>query len=461
MSTIRNTKVMSIIRNTTAMTKKALLLFLYVAMSWQLSSCSDSEPTTLTDLSIGQTAIQLTGLSDIPAGFEVLLRNISTGSVFTQQTDSRGTATFQVTPGIYEATVTESRSSEGYAYTFNGVSGQIIVRKDQVTPVSIQLKSARTSQVIIKELYCGGCMMDNGVSRFQYDKCVILYNNSSQPAVLANLCFGMGTPSNAHSLNGNYSDDGRLNYEAEGFIPVANGIWYFPDTLRIAPFKQVVVNIQGAIDNTQTVSQSINYANADYYCMYDPESGYTHTGYYPTPAAVIPTSHYLKAVRYGLGNGWALSVSAPALVIFQTHDILPADYASNTANLWYDSGDISQISACLKVPNTWIVDAIEVFSSGFADNSLKRLTADVDAGYVWLTNYQGHSLYRYVNSEATEALPENAGRLVYGYSLGINANPSNTIDAEASIRNGAHIIFQDTNNASNDFHERQQCSLKE
>jgi hypothetical protein len=113
------------------------------------------------------------------------------------------------------------------------------------------------------------------------------------------------------------------------------------------------------------------------------------------------------------------------------------------------------------VPNSWIVDAIEVFSSGFAYNSLKRLTADVDAGYVWLTNYQGHSLYRYVNSEATEALPENAGRLVYGYSLGINANPSNTIDAEASIRNGAHIIFQDTNNASNDFHERQQCSLKE
>jgi hypothetical protein len=34
------------------------------------------------------------------------------------------------------------------------------------------------------------------------------------------------------------------------------------------------------------------------------------------------------------------------------------------------------------------------------------------------------------------------------------------IDAEASIQKGAHIIYQNTNNATNDFHERQLCSLR-
>ena len=92
---------------------------------------------------------------------------------------------------------------------------------------------------------------------------------------------------------------------------------------------------------------------------------------------------------------------------------------------------------------------------------MKRLTADIDAGYVWLTNQQGHTLYRNVDKETTESLPENSGRLVYNYALGVgtSTDPSG-IDAEASIRNGAHIVYQDTNNSSADFHERQKCSLR-
>jgi hypothetical protein len=131
--------------------------------------------------------------------------------------------------------------------------------------------------------------------------------------------------------------------------------------------------------------------------------------------------------------------------------------------MWYDGGQVgSQVWACVKVPNEWIVDAIEVFSSGYKDSSMKRLTSDIDAGYVWLTNYKGHSLYRNVNQAATEALPENAGKLVYNYTLGVNGttDPSG-IDAEASLRQGAHIIYQDTNHSTNDFHEREKCSLRD
>ena len=63
---------------------------------------------------------------------------------------------------------------------------------------------------------------------------------------------------------------------------------------------------------------------------------------------------------------------------------------------------------------------------------------------------------------AVRALEEHEGKLVHHYQKGVDSStdPSG-IDAEASRKNGAHIIYQDTNNSTNDFHERQQCSLKD
>lgn len=326
------------------------------------------------------------------------------------------------------------------------------------------LPDQNVDQIIIKEVYNGGCPKDEGTESFIQDKCIILYNNCPQQAVVNNLCFGFATPYNAEAPSNNviYGDDGRLVYEDEGFIPALNGIWYYPHSLVIEPYSQIVVNVHGAIDNTKTYSKSVNYANKDYYCMYDPESGYNNTLYYPTPADVIPTSHYLKTVKFGQGNAWALSLTSPALFIFQPKDVSPMSYATNADNLWYAPGEAHDaIHACVKIPGEWIIDAVEVYNAAKKEDCKKRLTADLDVGYVYLTNKLGHSLYRNVDQEWTESLPENKGKLVYGYALGVDdsTDPSG-IDAEASMRNGAHIIFQDNNNSSDDFHERQQCSLR-
>lgn len=338
----------------------------------------------------------------------------------------------------------------------------LFVNQEEELPT---LPDQNVDQIIIKEIYNGGCPMDEGTDMFHMDKCIILYNNCPQQAVVNNLCFGMATPYNAESpsINTIYGEDGRLVYESEGFTPAQNAIWYYPHSLVIEPYSQVVINVHGAIDNTQTYSQSVNYANKDYYCMYDPESGYNNTKYYPTPADVIPTSHYLKTVKYGQGNAWPLSTTAPALFIFQPQNMDPVTFANNADNLWYAPG-VAQtpVYACVKVPNEWIIDAVEVFNAAKKEDSKKRLTADLDVSYVYLTNKLGHSLYRNVDKEMTESLAENNGKLVYGYALGVDGSTdASGINAEASIRNGAHIIYQDNNNSSEDFHERQKCSLRE
>jgi len=167
-------------------------------------------------------------------------------------------------------------------------------------------------------------------------------------------------------------------------------------------------------------------------------------------------------VKYGKANTWPLSVTSPALFLFQMQDVSPVDYGTNADNLWYAPGEAhDDVHACLKVPAEWIIDAVEVFNGAKKESCMKRLTADIDAGYVYLTNKLGHSLYRNVDKEMTESLSENSGHLVYNYALGVDGStdPSG-IDAEASIRNGAHIVFQDNDNSSEDFHERQKCSLR-
>ena len=113
-----------------------------------------------------------------------------------------------------------------------------------------------------------------------------------------------------------------------------------------------------------------------------------------------------------------------------------------------------------KVPNKWIVDGIEVFKKG-ESGALKRLTEAVDAGYIETTGRLGYALYRNVDKAATETLDENKGKLVYNYNGGAEGSTDPCgIDAEASLKNGARIVFQDTNNSSKDFHLRAKSSLR-
>lgn len=324
-----------------------------------------------------------------------------------------------------------------------------------------KLEDKNVDQLIIKELYNGGCPKDGTTGYFQQDKGFVLYNNCPQQIVVNNLCVGFADPYNAHAMNDWIKDD-KLLYADSAFIPALDGIWYFQEPLVLEPYSQIVVSCMGAIDNTQTYSQSVNYANPDYYAMYDPESGYKNTKYYPTPSDTIPASHYLKAYRLGQSNAWALSVTSPAFFIFQTKDVSPAEFASNPDNWTYEPGaQQTPVFRNLRVPNDWIIDGVEVYQTSKVSMSAKRLTDDVDAGYVKLTNRLGHSEYRNVDKEATEAIDDNAGKLVYNYSLGVDdsTDPSG-IDAEASIKNGAKIVYMDTNNSTNDFHERQKFSVR-
>ncbi|MDR1524067.1 MAG: DUF4876 domain-containing protein [Tannerella sp.] len=397
-------------------------------------------------------------------GVEVKLTN-TTGSVSDAVTDNTGKAVFTVPAGVYEASATDVRYGIGESFIYSGIKSSITITDAWVNTevVQLTLSESKKGQVVIKELYNGGCQKDDGSGSFQMDKYVILYNNSDQPASLDNLCLGMALPYNAQATNNDYTN-GVLFYEAEGWIPAGNGIWYFQENVTLDPGKQIVIALNGAINHTPTYTASINFSNAAYYCTYD-ITQYENTTYYPAPSEVIPTSHYLHAVKYGLGNAWALSNTAPAFFIFTTKDVSPVDFANDADNTNYHGGTVSGAQIRKKVKVEWVIDAIEVFTTS-SDRNNKRLTATVDAGQIYLTNSFGYTSYRNVDAEATKAIEGNEAKLVYNYSKGTeidgkaSTDPSG-IDAEASIKNGARIIYKDTNNSTNDFHQRKQASLRD
>jgi len=444
-----------------------------VAIVATLASCDYDEGVTLSALSV---TVSYTGSHEGSLQGIVVEATSATQAVYKATTDANGTATIALPVGIYTLSANGYWDDGDYRFHYNGSRSQVTVASgtnaaELSLGVSYENTNADAARIVIKELYNGGVMKDDGSKIFQFDKCVILFNDGASDTTITNLCIGFSADYNAQS-NGTSKlyVDGKLVYEDEGFIPAMNGIWYFPAPITIKAYSQLVINCSGAIDNTLAVSNSVNYADSSYYCMYDPEyygggGYYNNTNYYPSPSEVIPTSHYLKTIKYGQADAWPLSVTSPALFIFT----IPADeyahvadYAENVDNLWYMPGyAATPVHACLKIPRTWIIDAIEVFAAQYPNQCMKRLTADVDGGYIYLTHKLGHTLYRNVDKERTEAMIENEGLLVYNYSLGYNGStdPSG-IDAEASMANGAHIRFKDTNNASNDFHERTRCSLR-
>jgi hypothetical protein len=409
-----------------------------------------------------------------PNGFEpttgatVTLRNTITGDVNEAKTNAGGAATFTVIAGRYEATASEFRIDDDFI-AFNGFKSDIIIT-DAWTGGEISLSLIKTTQapLVIKELYTGGCQKDDDSGSYQRDPYVILYNNSNKNVSLQNLCFAFAFSLNGHATN-SYYVGGVLTYASEGWFPSAYGIFTFEQEVTLVPGEQIVVAINGAIDHTLTYRNSVNLAKPEYYCMYNTQSGFSAVAYYPPPSEAIPTSHYLKGYRYAgvSSTAWALSVNSPALFIFMPEEgVTPNDFANDDTRKDLYGGSTTQ--AGRKVPVEWIIDGVEVFQHG-KPNSRKRFTETVDAGNIWLINEYGYTIYRNVNKEATEALPENAGKIVYGYALGtVNLAPGvdgstdpSGIDAEASIRNGARIIYKDTNNSTNDFHQRSRASLRD
>ena len=397
------------------------------------------------------------------AGVPVDMVDAAGTASFQEVTDEKGVAKFSLPVGNYTASVTYKTFEDGARLIYNGSNSAVIVANDAENAFDVNLQKVESPQIIIKEVYTTGCPKNDSGS-YSNDAYLVLYNNSDTEADASNLVISLVYPANGHGTNKYYDADGKLIYENADWIPAYSAIWTFDSPVVIPAYSQIVIACFGAIDHTATVTASVNLDNAAYYWMQKNDK-FNHAKY--VVSENIPATHYLSCTPHNSGTTWVVSNSAPAIFIGKMAkaavEALVAD--KNGYDTTYGS---TEALAMVKFPNANFLDGVDVWSATNIEKSHVRFPATLNTGYVAITNNQGHSIYRNVDKEATEALPENEGKLVYNYAGGTydaaaatgSTDPSG-IDAEASIKAGAHIIYSETNDSGKDFHERKVQSIKE
>ena len=434
--------------------KRILIVFAAALMTL---ACDPATKSDVADITI---SLEMNGSAYAHADKKITVQDLTSSAIFEATTGADGKALFKLLPGVYEASVSFQIQENGRTVLVNAIRSDITVAAGDKKNYTLKLVQSEKSAIVIKELYNGGCQTDDGSQSIDHDCYIILYNNSDKPVDISNYNFAFcGLNSYGDEME-DFTVDGSLTFEKDGGLPAFQGIWSFKKQVIVEPYSQIVVAFFSAIDHTQTYSKSVDLSNPSYYVMYDPESGWNKENRYLPPSSNIPTDQYLKASNFNPGAiAWILSVSSPAFFIFDKEDA--GSYVMDPSN--HDERNFCKAAT---IPFEWIVDGVEVFGTAYPEDNTKRFTAQIDAGKVMHTCKLGHTLYRNVDKEATEAFEGNAGKLVYNYAGGTSdagipfgsTDPSG-IDAEKSIANGATIIYKDTNNSTYDFHERKYASL--
>lgn len=412
-----------------------------------------------------QLTIQLMngGQAFAKEGISVLLSDESGSISFHLVSDAEGKVSASLPVGFYTVSATWKQDKDGERTTYNGSGTGLIASPERDSFYFLELQEVKNQLLIIKELYPGGCLNEATGKGYSDDAYIVLYNNSETELDASDVVFCFAGPYNSTSSNQYYDIEGKLLYEPLSWIPALGAIWWFTAPVTIPAYSQIVIAVFGAIDHTITVPASVNLSDPGYYWMSnDGITAYDMPKYNVSDA--IPSSHYLTCVPYTQGRAWALSIASPAFYIAR----MPAGQAkalSENADDYDHTLGAGAPYFVVKMPKANVIGAVEVWPAASIKSSKARFPADINTGYVAYTNAKGYSIYRNVDKEATESLEENKGKLVYNYAGGTedvegSTDPSG-IDAEASIKAGAHIIYSQTNDSSKDFHQRKVASLKD
>ena len=363
-----------------------------------------------------------------PEGFEpaegavVTVENISGGYSYKLLTNADGAAQTRLPGGVYRIIVSD-RTRPGDV--FNGSTDKLVFSGQDRT-VEVPLFHSTPSRLLIKEIYTGGCSKEPQEGTYQSDKYLLIHNNDVETVWLDSLCIGTLAPYNSTAVNHWADASGQL---PSGFVPIIQAVWMIPgdgSRFPLEPGRDAVICLNGAIDHSAQYPHSVNLDRPDCFVCYNPL--FTNTIYHPAPGPHIRPDHILELViKVGQANAYTISVSSPTVVLFKARGTDIYDFVKDNRNLQLTPG--SSVDWVVTVPAEWVLDGVEVFD-GRSSNNSKRLISSIDAGYVTQSEpFKGHSLIRNTDEAASAAL---------GFE-----------------------VLQDTNNSSNDFHERETQTLHE
>ena len=380
------------------MKKGFYLLLVLIAF---FASCSEDESRSS---SVHIQLVPPEGYSTLPyEDMEVMLTNKDLGTVYALYCSSSGQVSFNVEPGYYAASVHYQAPS---GLVFSGRIESLSLLSDQNETqgtIELPLSQAKTSALVIKEIYFGGCKGLND-KEYQADQYVTLYNNSDQTIYLDGLCVGIVDP-------GNNLESPWMNYTDMKRIPVNDLTWQFPGKGKeypLAPGEETTI-ATNAVDHTGGEFQhanSVDLSGVDW-GFWDVSLERQNITAGVKPMTLLANLNPLLVM-------YSLPVFGPTFMVFSLQDS-PEEYVQNPDNREPRPKAANQDKRYLMVPQEWVIDCIECVKN---IDSPKRVPNELDNGkcYIPGERYSGRSIIR-----------------------------------KKTGTTGGRIIYQDTNNSAEDM----------
>lgn len=350
----------------------------------------------------------------VPVSFE----NYGSGVRYSINTDASGKAEARLTNGIYRVAVSDRNGND----IFNGLADKVLLSGEDKN-IDLNLEYSKSGDLLIKEMYFGGCSKAPKEGTYQSDKYIILHNNSQKTQYLDSLCLGTLAPYNSSSATIKWTESGDL----PSFLPIIQAVLRVGgdgNDFPIASGGDAVFCLNGAIDHTVNYPLSVNLNRPDYFVCYN-TTYFPNSLYHPAPGDQIRPDHILEVViKTGQAKAYTMSVNSPTFVIFRPKGADIDKFVQSSDNIGQIPGGTEKV---VKIPLEWVIDGVEVFNGSSSSNS-KRLNNCIDAGYVSFREiFKGRSVMR-------------------------------RIDEEASAAKGYEVLL-DTNNSTNDLYESEVQSL--
>ncbi|UOB16061.1 DUF4876 domain-containing protein [Abyssalbus ytuae] len=387
------------------MGKQTKFLFLTIMVLF-FTACSDDDNVAQT-YTATVTVTYPNGYDEsVAEGITVTITHSLSGSFYSAITDASGTATFEeLEAGIYEV----SAVGETEEFALNGVLDGVTVSADASFEITLEATALEGGLVFKEIYYTGSKTLEDG--SYYSDQFHEIYNNSDETIYLDGLCIGLLNPTSS-SESVWVDNEGELMNE----LPLQFHVWYIPgdgDDYPLEARTSIVIAQDGIDHQTDEAGNpnspvNLGSANWETYCGDINDGKDADAPGVPNLSMMFTTSTTMY--------DWLHSVFGSAVVIFRLPEGTdPVTWAEDPANLMTKPGSTST-TEYLMVPKDYVIDAVEVVRVE-EEKRYKRLPSDLDAGKVWCSGtYVSESIRRKVKQ---------------------------IIDGK--------VIYQDTNNSSEDF----------
>ena len=386
-----------------------------------LSACEDfkdvSQATTVVPIGV---SVNLTLAVENVAStqdFVVKFDNYDEDLHIAQECSGTGSVPVEgLIPGIYTVTVSGTViDTEGDEYYVNGNAVNQAIFLDG-TALDIHMQGLKVSPLVLKEIYyAGGETPAKG--KYFRDQFYEIYNNSAQTQYLDGVYFANLTPGKSTTKLPVWpeSDGNSYAYAERVWRIPGNGTDYPLEPGESCIISQFAANHQLEIYNPNS---PIDGSSSEF------EFNMNNANYPDQPAVDMVHVFYNGLAAMGSIPQYLTSVFGPAIVIFRVPEGEAYDPVNDNNLKTTDLSKPNSSTYYAKIPISYVLDAVECIDNETAVNA-KRVPAALDAGMTYVgTTYCGLGVAR-------KPLTDENGEYVY-----------NAVGA---------LMFQDTNNSTDDF----------